>query len=133
MDDKILEKWPNSPRSLDSKLCVSLVMVALGITSTAGCEQPPRPVGSETVVPTYNAETGRLERISYDRDKDGKPDAWLYMDGTKATRAELDENSDGNVDRWEHYRADAATVDRRPRSSWRACSRQSSPRGLTAR
>jgi hypothetical protein len=58
-------------------------------------------------VPTYNASTGRLERISYDRNKDGKADAWLRMDGTRATGAELDENYDGAVDRWEFF-SDAA-------------------------
>ncbi len=94
-------------RSLDPKLCVSVVMVVLGIT-IGGCEQQPgRSVGSEAVVPTYNAQTGRLERISYDRNKDGKADAWLFMDGAQAKRAELDENGDGSVDRWEHYRSDA--------------------------
>lgn len=70
----------------------------------AGCQQAPaRPAGTESVVPTYNAETGRLERISYDRNKDGKHDAWLFMDATRVVRAELDENYDGAVDRWEHY------------------------------
>lgn len=95
-------------RSLDVKLRVFLVLFALGTASAVGCEQPV-PAGTEAVVPTYNADTGRLERISYDRDKDGKTDAWLYMDGTKATRAELDENHDGAVDRWEYYQTDAPT------------------------
>lgn len=95
-------------RVLKLDVCRS-VMAAVGIAAMVGCEQPARPAGSTTVVPTYNAETGRLERISYDRDKDGKPDAWLYMDGTRATRAELDENNDGAIDRWEHYRTDVPT------------------------
>ena len=96
-------------RSLDPNRCVSVVLVAIGLVAAAGCQQPP-PAGTDAVVPTYNPETGRLERISYDRNKDGKADAWLFMDGTKATRAELDENNDGTVDRWEHYRVDAPTV-----------------------
>lgn len=78
-------------------------MTLLTAAVAAGCQTPAPPAGSEAVVPTYNASTGRLERISYDRDKDGKPDAWLFMDGTRATRAELDENHDGAVDRWEHF------------------------------
>lgn len=93
-------------RSLDSHLPVSLVMFALALGSTVGCQQAQKPAGNKEVVPTYNAQTGRLERISYDRNKDGKPDAWLYMDGTRATRAELDENNDGTIDRWEYYRTD---------------------------
>lgn len=86
-----------------------MALFALALASVAGCQQPARPAGTDAVVPAYNAQTGRLERISYDINKDGKPDAWLYMDGTRATRAELDENHDGAIDRWEHYRTDAPT------------------------
>jgi hypothetical protein len=86
-------------------------------------------------VPTYNAENGRLERISYDRNKDGKADAWLFMDGAQARRAELDENGDGSV-------GPLGTLPvRRPvgrpkgrqvtlEASWR---RRNRPRGLTDR
>jgi hypothetical protein len=79
-----------------------LVLVPIAV----GCsQQAPAPAGRDGVVPSYNADTGKLERITFDRDKDGKVDAWLFMDGTRAVRAELDENHDGAVDRWEHYRA----------------------------
>jgi hypothetical protein len=55
------------------------------------------------VQPAYNKDSGRLERISYDRNRDTRMDAWLVMDGTRVVRAELDENFDGVVDRWEYY------------------------------
>jgi hypothetical protein len=93
-------------RSLDPDLRVALLMCVLAPGSIVGCQQAPKAAGNKEVVPKYNAETGRLERITYDRNKDGKPDAWLYMDGTQATRAELDENNDGTIDRWEYYRTD---------------------------
>lgn len=83
---------------------VSAWLLTMGLCAMAGCQQP-APANQVGAVPTYNTDSGRLERISYDRDKDGKPDAWLFMDGTRATRAELDENHDGRVDRWEHYGA----------------------------
>lgn len=97
-------------RFRDSDLRVSLVLLALGLATAGGCQQSGKPEASKAVVPTYNADTGRLERISYDRNKDGKADAWLFMDGTTAIRAELDENHDGAIDRWEHYRTGAATA-----------------------
>lgn len=97
-------------RLKDRDLRASAVLFALGLAVVGGCQQSGQPSASVAVVPSYNAETGRLERISYDRNNDGKPDAWLFMDGTRATRAELDENTDGAVDRWEHYRADATTL-----------------------
>jgi hypothetical protein len=82
------------------------VVAAVTLTLSACQATPPQlPQGRDGVVPSYNADTGRLERISYDLNKDGKVDAWLFMDGTRAVRAELDENHDGTVDRWEYYRA----------------------------
>jgi hypothetical protein len=93
-------------RSRDSDVRVSLLMFALAVGSTVACQQAPKTEGYKEIVPAYNAQTGRLERISYDRNKDGKQDAWLYMDGTRAIRAELDENDDGAIDRWEYYRTD---------------------------
>jgi hypothetical protein len=74
--------------------------------AVVACGQQPAPsTGRDGVVPSYNADTGKLERITFDRNQDGTVDAWLFMDGTRAVRAELDENNDGHVDRWEHYRA----------------------------
>ena len=90
-------------RSFD--VAPALLAAALIAPLGVACSRQSAPTGRDGVVPSYNAETGKLERITFDRDKDGKVDAWLYMDGTRAVRAELDENRDGNVDRWEHYRA----------------------------
>jgi hypothetical protein len=79
------------------------VATLLGLAS-AGCSRPARaPRGNDAIKPSYNATTGRLERITYDRNHDGKVDAWLSMDGTRVVRAELDENFDGTPDRWEYY------------------------------
>ncbi len=60
-------------------------------------------MGNAEVKPTYNKDTGQLERITYDRNHDGKPDAWLFMNGTRVLMAQLDENFDGTIDRWEYY------------------------------
>lgn len=94
-------------RSLEPLARVSFLIFLVSVGATVACGTPGRPVRNDDVVPSYNAQTGRLEKISYDRNKDGKPDAWLFTDGTAVTRAELDENHDGGVDRWEHYRAGA--------------------------
>jgi hypothetical protein len=80
-----------------------LALIVLGCALHAACGSGGAPAASADVVPEYDRDTGRLERITYDRDKDGQPDAWLFMDGTIAERAELDDNFDGAVDRWEHY------------------------------
>ena len=99
-------------RSLGN-LAGQLVALAVAIAGLAGCQKTSAspPQGRDGVVPTYNATTGRLERINYDRNKDGKADAWLFMDGTRAVRAELDDNHDGKVDRWEYYKSAGQAVD----------------------
>lgn len=94
----VFSRVTRSPRT-----ALALVVLAAGGASCGRQAAPP--AGRDGVVPSYNAVTGKLERITFDRNKDGTVDAWLYMDGTRAVRAELDENHDGAVDRWEHYRA----------------------------
>jgi hypothetical protein len=75
-----------------------------GLAGAAGCSKPPEiPRGNDQIKPTYNEKTGRLEKITYDRNHDGKVDAWTFMNGTRVVRVELDENNDGTVDRWEYY------------------------------
>jgi hypothetical protein len=78
-----------------------LLTVIVGVS--VGCQKASQPLGNAEVKPTYNKDTGKLERITYDRNHDGKPDAWLSMNGTRAVMAQLDENYDGIVDRWEYY------------------------------
>jgi len=55
------------------------------------------------IIPAYDKETGRLQRLDYDSDKDGRVDTVSYMDGQKVVRIEIDKNQDGKVERWEHY------------------------------
>jgi hypothetical protein len=97
-------------RSLDPHSSVSFLILVASAGATLSCGAPGKPVARDGVVPSYDAQTGRLEQISYDRNKNGKPDAWLFMDGSKVTRAELDENDDGVVDRWEHYGTNAPST-----------------------
>jgi hypothetical protein len=66
----------------------------------------PDAAASERVQAGYDAK-GRLQKIAYDRNGDGKPDAWGYMDGAHVVRVEVDENGDGTIDRWEFHRPDA--------------------------
>ena len=85
----------------------AVVPIALSALSFAvSCTLEPRGVTTnERIKPSYNADTGRLERITYDRNQDGRVDATAFMDGTRVVRAELDEDYNGTTDRWEHYAA----------------------------
>lgn len=68
-----------------------------------GGSAPPPPAEGPDVVPSYNPQTGRLERLTSDRNGDGRVDAWAYMDGRRVERFEVDRDADGVVDRTEHY------------------------------
>lgn len=86
-----------------SFLRLGTVATIAGLT-LSGCSRPAAVTkGNDAIKPSYNPKTGRLEKITYDRNHDGKLDAWVYMDGTRVVRAVLDENNDGAPDRWEYY------------------------------
>jgi hypothetical protein len=78
-------------------------LLAWTIAVSVGCQTASRPTVNAEVKPSYNKDTGQLERITYDRNHDGKPDAWLFMNGARVVMAQLDENFDGTIDRWEYY------------------------------
>ena len=69
--------------------------------------RPAAPTGTDRLKPTYD-DTGKLQKLQYDRDGDGKADTWGYMDGSRVVKVEVDTNGDGNVDTWEFHRAGAA-------------------------
>ena len=87
-------------------------LAALAVS--VGCQKASQPAGNAEVKPTYNKDTGQLERITYDRNHDGKPDAWLFMNGARVLMAQLDENFDGAIDRWEYYGDRPAGADAAP-------------------
>ena len=94
-----------------------LPVALLGGAIVSGCSQPAdapppttpieMPKGTDQMKPEYDA-AGKLTKLEYDRDKDGKADAWGYMDGTAVVRVEVDENGDGKVDRWEYHQPAAS-------------------------
>jgi hypothetical protein len=100
-----------------SATCVFVLAVACAIgTSTSACVQdakdappdrPLEPQGTTQLKPSYDAG-GKLRKLEYDRNNDGKVDAWGFMDGARVVRVEVDENGDGAVDRWEYHREPAA-------------------------
>lgn len=69
----------------------------------AACQEAPPGNSGAYVQVSHDSETGELNRITYDRDQDGTPDAWLHLSSNIPVKAELDEDFDGAPDRWEHY------------------------------
>ena len=48
-------------------------------------------------------KTGKLAEITYDKNKNGRIDTWVSMDGPRPVSARIDSDEDGNIDRWEYY------------------------------
>jgi hypothetical protein len=82
----------------------SRIFPALLVVMAAGCSSPRQP--ESTVHAVYDNRTGKLGRLTIEATKDGKPNIVSYMDGTKISRIEIDDNRDGLVDRWEYYGPD---------------------------
>lgn len=77
---------------------ISIVSIAALSLLTAGW-----PSQRSQLRPFYDPGSGRLERLEYDANADGRVDTWSYMDGARFVRIEVDRDGDGVVDRWEHY------------------------------
>jgi hypothetical protein len=65
--------------------------------------EPPTGGPGPAITPVYNEDTNRLERLTSDRNGDGKVDTWAYMDGRVLRRIDIDRDADDVVDRVEHY------------------------------
>jgi hypothetical protein len=86
---------------------VALALVAASLGPQA-CS--PKPAGDKPAA-EYDKVTGRLKRLAYDANRNGRNDAVSIMDGTRIDRIELDLDENGKVDRWDFYRPDR-TLDR---------------------
>ena len=73
---------------------------------SAGCTAPAATGAAGAVEAKYNEKTGKLAELTMNAKKDGKPDVFSYMDGSKFVRIEIDNDENGSIDRWEYYGAD---------------------------
>jgi hypothetical protein len=72
------------------------VLLALLTAACAGADR------DASVVPAYD-DSGKLTRLSYDSNADGRIDMVASMDGAAVRVVAVDEDGDGQPDRWEHY------------------------------
>ena len=70
-------------------------------SAAAGCSSP-KPSNIE---PVYDKLTGKLQLLKYDSNGNGKVDTFSYMDGARVVRIEVDNDEDGQIERWEYYDA----------------------------
>jgi hypothetical protein len=76
-------------------LCLCLCLSA--------CADPERERLRATSKAKYDTATGKLNEITYDKNKNGRVDTWVAMDGPRPLSARIDTDEDGKIDRWEEY------------------------------
>jgi hypothetical protein len=86
----------------------ALFGLALTVPAAACAPDPERARLERTTQATYDPKTGRLQRLTYDADKNGRIDTWTYMDGKTVLRSEIDRDEDGKIDRWEFHGPDGS-------------------------
>lgn len=87
------------------KVSFAAAVLAFGIA--CGSAQTARTGTTDHLQTEYDG-SGKLTRLTYDRNGDGKTDAWGFMDGSRVVRVEVDENGDGTPDTWEYHSVTAA-------------------------
>lgn len=87
---------PQSGAIATSKVAIAAAFIC-GVT--VGCNSSD--VAEKKIEAQYDDKSGRLSRLDYDANGNGKPDTWAFMDGMQIIKLEADENEDGKVDRWE--------------------------------
>jgi hypothetical protein len=85
-------------------ICALLVVAAGAVGGCRAAQQAHKP--DPNVKVSYDTR-GRLENLTFDRNHDGKPDAWLHMRGAHVISADFDDNYDGVIDRREFYADEA--------------------------
>lgn len=85
-------------------MAFNLLKTGVLLIAASACS-PAAPRGNDRISPTYDGASGRLSKLAYDANGDGKTDTWGYMDGVRVIRVEADENQDTKIDRWEYHRS----------------------------
>ena len=87
-----------------------LAVAVGGVLALAACQQDaatmnkdPFVRGNARIQGHYGRQDGKLERLTYDSNNDGKTDTWAYTSAAVIARIEIDADADGKVDRWEYY------------------------------
>jgi hypothetical protein len=71
---------------------------------------PPQRASQQQPAAEYDQQTGKLQRLAFDSDDDGRNDAAGILDGTRVKHIEIDTTGNGAIDRWDFYDADGRVV-----------------------
>lgn len=77
----------------------TLVFLAAAFSACTGVDDS----GRERPAASYDQHTGRLQRLVFDSNDDGRNDATGILDGSRVRQIEIDSNGNGTIDRWDFY------------------------------
>lgn len=86
--------WPPDVSRRTTILAVLVLAAALG-----GC----RDGRENAAIQAAYDDTGYLRMLTFDSNRNGKPDTWSHMEGSRIARIDIDADEDGTIDRWEYY------------------------------
>jgi hypothetical protein len=108
---------PEAPQQSRRAAAFAVVPVLITLFSIACDTEPATPqltsgqLWQKGPYQTLYGADGRIERVLYDSDGDGRAETViLYDEKGKPRRAEIDTNNDGAVDRWEELRPDGSVA-----------------------
>lgn len=87
--------------SLPRLITLSIGVLALA-NALAGCSRTDATTMDRPRA-EYDSTTGRLRRLTFDADRNGRNNAVSVMDGTRIERIEVDTDENGTVDHWAYY------------------------------
>jgi hypothetical protein len=74
----------------------------IAVLMAAGCSK----AAGHTPAASYDPKTGKLTTLAVDSNRNGKVDTVSHMDGARIVRIEVDQDENGQVDRWDFYGPD---------------------------
>ena len=86
-----------------------LMIFAAAVVASTACKEPPDPrftnyeIRAKEGHAKYDPQSGKLQRLDIDQNKNGRMETFSYWDGPRLYRIETDQDEDGKIDRWEHY------------------------------
>jgi hypothetical protein len=88
---------PSIPRLITLSFGVLAIAIVLTGCSRTAATPVDRPAAE------YDSATGRLRRLTFDANKNGRNNAVSVMDGARIERIEVDTDENGTADYWEFY------------------------------
>lgn len=91
--------WRSHVRWLASTALALGVAAALGVAGWRVCGRYGERCEGAARFPSYDTETGAIDLVMHDLNRNGVIDTWIYRNGQGIEEIEIDRDEDGTIDR----------------------------------